>query len=439
MLLVAQPVRRLGFSAVVIEWGEGGAARPDPDNPESNKERSCMRISVRRAGAVAGLLALAAVTALGGAATAAPSKAKSPSGAMAEAANGASGGGGELKVVAEGLDNPRGIGFGPDGALYVAESGSGGTPGPDNCVAGGPEGGRTCFGRTGAVTRITKRGQHRVLTGLPSLAEDGGVAATGPVDLGFSGWTGYLLLGNFGGPTERALFGPGARRLGNLLKVNLHGIRSVADFARFEAANDPDESAGAEGGEPGINSNPNGLLVRRHSQVVADAGGNDLLKVDHKGRISVLAVFPTRAVAGPPPNPVMQAVPTSVVKGPDGAYYVGQLTGFPFPPGGANVFRVVPGKAPKVFAGGFTNIIDIAFDKKGRLYVLEIATDGLLNVPEGELPTGRLVRVNKDGSRTTLASEGLAAPGGFVLGHGHAYITNNSILSDAGQVVKVRI
>jgi glucose/arabinose dehydrogenase len=85
-----------------------------------------MRISVRRAGAVAGLLALAAVTALGGAATAAPSKAKSPSRAMADAAHGASGGGGELKVVAEGLDNPRGIGFGPDGALYVAESGSGG-------------------------------------------------------------------------------------------------------------------------------------------------------------------------------------------------------------------------------------------------------------------------------------------------------------------------
>jgi len=72
-----------------------------------------MRISVRRAGAVAGLLALAAVTAFGGAATAAPKTAK--------------GGSGGLTVVADGLDNPRGIGFGPDGALYVAESGSGGS------------------------------------------------------------------------------------------------------------------------------------------------------------------------------------------------------------------------------------------------------------------------------------------------------------------------
>ena len=48
--------------------------------------------SVRRAGAVAGLLALAAVTAFGGAATAAPGKLKSPSQAMAAAAKGGSGG-----------------------------------------------------------------------------------------------------------------------------------------------------------------------------------------------------------------------------------------------------------------------------------------------------------------------------------------------------------
>ena len=138
-----------------------------------------MRISVRRAGAVAGLLALAAVTAFGGRRHGRPgSKAKSPSKAMAEAAHGASGGGGGLKVVAEGLDNPRGIGFGPDGALYVAESGRGWRR---PCVQG-PEGEEACFGRSGAVTRIAKRSRRRVLTGLPSVAEEGGIVATGPVE-----------------------------------------------------------------------------------------------------------------------------------------------------------------------------------------------------------------------------------------------------------------
>jgi hypothetical protein len=175
---------------------------------------------------------------------------------------------------------------------------------------------------------------------------------------------------------------------------------------------------------------------------VTDAGGNDLLKVDRKGRVSVVAVFPLGPPAPAPPDGTEippQAVPTSVVRGPDGALYVGQLTGFPFPPHQANVYRVVPGHDPEVFAGGFTNIIDIAFDKRGRLYVLEIATEGLLNAPEDALPVGRLVRVEKNGHRTTLAQEGLNAPGGFVLGHGAAYITNNSILSGAGQVVKVAI
>src|SRR5215218_3241642 len=151
--------------------------------------------SVRRAGAVAGLLALAAVTAFGGAATAAPAKLKSPSQAMAAVAKGGSGGSGELRVVAEGLNNPRGIGIGPDGALYVAESGKGGA-GP--CIAG-PEGDQACFGRSGSVTRITRHSQQRVLTGLPSTAAPDGSAAAGPVDLGFSGWTGYLLIGNPGG------------------------------------------------------------------------------------------------------------------------------------------------------------------------------------------------------------------------------------------------
>ena len=63
------------------------------------------------------------------------------------------------------------------------------------------------------MTRITRHSQRRVLTGLPSVAEEGGVAAAGPVDLGFSGWTGYLLVGNpGGGAATREGLGAGAGR-----------------------------------------------------------------------------------------------------------------------------------------------------------------------------------------------------------------------------------
>ena len=51
-------------------------------------------------------------------------------------------------VVVNGLDNPRGVAFGPEGALYIAQAGSGG----DGPCGPGPEGTR-CYGETGAISR----------------------------------------------------------------------------------------------------------------------------------------------------------------------------------------------------------------------------------------------------------------------------------------------
>lgn len=129
----------------------------------------------------------------------------------------------------------------------------------------------------------------------------------------------------------------------------------------------------------------------------------------------------------------MEAVPTSVAQGPDGAYYVGQLTGFPFPVGGASVFRVVPGEAPTVFATGFTHIIDVAFGPDGALYLLEFATNGLLS---GDL-RGALHRV-QDGVTTTVLGpdDGLVAPGGIAFGkRGELYVTNLSVFPNGTVLV----
>jgi hypothetical protein len=76
--------------------------------------------------------------------------------------------------------------------------------------------------------------------------------------------------------------------------------------------------------------------------------------------------FPVRLVTPPPfipnlPNPFpMQAVPTGMAIGPDNQLYIGQLTGFPFPVGGANVYRF-NGTNLEEFATGFTNIIESCF------------------------------------------------------------------------------
>src|SRR6266545_8055538 len=87
-------------------------------------------------------------------------------------------------TVMTGLDNPRGLAWGPEGALYVAEAGQGGTQ-PCFATPRGP----AFAGPTGAVSRWWHGMQERVATGFPSYTENGptGVAATGPHDVALLG------------------------------------------------------------------------------------------------------------------------------------------------------------------------------------------------------------------------------------------------------------
>jgi hypothetical protein len=130
----------------------------------------------------------------------------------------------------------------------------------------------------------------------------------------------------------------------------------------------------------------------------------------------------------------MSFVPTSVALGPDGAIYVGQETGFPFPVGGARVWRIQPGQPPVMVASGFTNIIDVTFDRWGRLLVLEVAKNGLLS---GD-PTGALTRVERDGRHTEIASAGLVTPVGLAVGPDDTiYVSNKGITPGGGEVLRI--
>jgi hypothetical protein len=286
---------------------------------------------------------------------------------------------------------------------------------------------------------VGKRGQRRVLTGLPSFAGQGtGDAAIGPSDVSFLGHKMFVTVG-LGLDLDFSSTLPPLGDMGQLV-VARHfrkpghepRVRTVADLADFEDANNP------TGDEENVN--PNSVLAAGKGIVVSDAGANDLLEVNRRNAsVRVLATFPNRSVDAPefsglPPGTQipMDAVPTSVAKGPGGALYVGQLTGFPFPLGGANVYRVgVSG--PEVYAAGFTNIIDLAFDSRGRLYVLEIFHNSLLS---GD-PTGALIRVDLDGSREVLMSTGLITPGGLALRKGFAYISNCGTCASGGEVLRI--
>jgi sugar lactone lactonase YvrE len=129
-----------------------------------------------------------------------------------------------------------------------------------------------------------------------------------------------------------------------------------------------------------------------------------------------------------------------VAVGSDGTYYVGSLTGFPFPKGGANVFKVVAGSDPTPYGTGFTNVMGVALAPDGSLYVLEIAHDGLLATPPGALPEGGLWRIPAGGGTPELlVSQGLPMPGGIaVASDGTVFVTTCAVCPGGGSVVSYK-
>ena len=182
---------------------------------------------------------------------------------------------------------------------------------------------------------------------------------------------------------------------GALFRVSRGKTHQIADLYAFETDVNPHPAA--------IDSNPFDVEVLAGGEaLVADAAGNDLLVVGPDGRVDWIAVLPDEPVstsnikglAGCPTAPPgleficflpsmmpAQPVTASVAIGPDGAYYVGELKGFPGPTGESRIWRIEPGTrhadcavspACSVVADGFTSIIDLEFGPDGTLYVVEL-------------------------------------------------------------------
>lgn len=350
-----------------------------------------------------------------------------------------------LQVVARNLDNPRKLYLAPGGVVYVVLAGVGGNKGTQSCLT-------TCVGETGSVVKVAKGVVMPVLTGLGSQSLPGGRDAQGPVAARPSG-SKYVVLMQDMQIDSKGVNKVGLQHAGDLLTSPAGKLSGtvIADLAAYEAGHNPDHGAGPgpSYAQPSIDSDPYAFVPFRGGYAVVDAAGNDLLQVSPAGKVSLLAVFPTQRIrltaaerrqhrpTAPPVLPV-QSVPSALTVGPDGALYVGEFTGWPYRIGSARVWRVVPGKKPTVFASGFTNISDLAFDGRDLL-VLELASKGLQNPAS----TGRLIRLAPGGKRTVLASSGLVMPTGLAVGGGWIYISNYGTYPAAGppphgELVRIR-
>lgn len=202
-------------------------------------------------------------------------------------------------------------------------------------------------------------------------------ADSGALEISLPGVTDIAPIGRGDMLALTSTFAPGTH--GALYRVSKGSTRKLADLQQYELQHDPAGDGTVEGSDPFDLARISGGKT-----LIADAAGNDLLYADESGAIDWVATFPEQNGE--------QAVPTSVAIGPDGAYYVGELKGFPATPGLSRVWRVAPGTrhahcgaspACSVVASGFTSIIDLAFGPDGKLYVAQLDDASWRAVEEG--------------------------------------------------------
>ncbi|HEX4108766.1 MAG TPA: ScyD/ScyE family protein [Solirubrobacteraceae bacterium] len=361
-----------------------------------------------------------------------------------------------VRVLASGLDQPKKLTFAAEGDLVVALSGDG--VAPSSCTDGAQV---SCADRSGAIDAVSPAGTVTTLLGGLSSVSSGGAdaQATGPAEARLAGGRLQVLFqdSTISSTTGAQAFGTAGSQLGRLIGFSAGASHVEADLGAFEAAHDPDHGAGTDvayGLDSAIGSDPYAFVPYRGGYAIADAGANDVLFVSHTGRVSVLAVLPTIAERAPAGTygtaqktaieAQAQSVPDAIAVGPGGDLYVGELGGMPFAVGRSSIYRIVPGRRTERYATGFTSIADIAFDPQGRLLVLELDRDGLSDpgFNRGHPASGTIIRLARDGARTTLLARGLQYPTGIAVSRtGTIYVSDDGVSSatvgHGGEILEV--
>jgi hypothetical protein len=326
-------------------------------------------------------------------------------------------------VFATGLNNPRGLKFGPDGHLYVAEGGTGGTNSTKGeCTQVVAPIGPYTGGNTGRISQISVSGSRStVVDGLPSsqTSPATGSLVSGVADIAFIGSTMYALLAGAG-------CSHGVPNIPNaILQVNIAKASwtQFADLSAFIASN------------PAANPNPDdfepdgtfySLVALGQRLYTVEPNHGEIDEIGPQGDVHRLVDISDNQG---------HIVPTALAY--HNGWYFGNLYQFPIHQGESNIYRLDANRDIHVLTIGVTTVVGIAFDAQNRMYILEMsAAEG--NPTPG---TGTVLRYEYNGTLSTIAS-GLTFPTAMTFGaDGTLYVSNYGFgfPAGSGQIVAVKI
>jgi hypothetical protein len=333
-----------------------------------------------------------------------------------------------VTVFASGLNNPRGLAFGPGGDLYVAEGGLGGSlmTTPTDCTQVPAPVGPYSGGFTSRISKIGPNGvRTTVATGLPSSQTSPtlGSLVSGVADVAFVGGQLYALEAGAG--CSHGLLGTD----NSILRVNPDGTTTqVADLSQFQKAH-PVANPEPEDFEP--DGTWYSMVAVRGDLYAVEPNHGEIDRVDPStGAISRL--IDVSASQG-------HIVPTALAY--KGNFFFGNLGTFPVTPGSESLFKVTPSGQINTWAMGLTTVLGLAVGSHDRLYALESMTAPGFPGP-GELGTGQVVRIDPSGTQTVIAT-GLSFPTAITLGpDGALYVSNLGFGGPApglGQILRITV
>jgi hypothetical protein len=325
-------------------------------------------------------------------------------------------------VVATGLQNPRGLAFGPDGGLYVAEGGLGGTGSTVGRCTQVPDVGPYAGGFTARISRVDVRSGQRVtqVSGLPSNKTNAasGSFVSGVAGVAFLGHSLYALIGAAG--CSHGLAGT----VNTVVRVSGGRTTRVVDLSSYLMRH-PVKHPNAGDFEP--DGTWYSILARGGRLYVVEPNHGEVDVVTTRGTVTRLV--DVSATFG-------HIVPTSLAATGSG-FYLGNLS--PFGPGlqgRAGVYRVSSTGVITRVALGLTAVTAVAVDG-GKVYALEAFTGSGLPAPG----TGALVRLNAHGRWDTLIKN-LDFPTAMVFAHdGSIYLSNHGFGPNAtnGEIDRITL